>query len=140
MIDKKISIAIRQLKSSIQLYNKNDFVSSITLAGAAEEILGKIAFKLTQQNALLSEKVFLDQVAELLEKPKADYKIIAKQRNKVKNFLKHYDDNPESSIEKINYKTSAEDLIIAAINNYFTIFDKFPDDIEIKEFWDNISL
>jgi predicted HTH domain antitoxin len=140
MIDRKIAIAIRQLKSSIQLYKKNDFVSSITLAGAAEEILGKIAVKLAQQNALLNEKVFLDQVAELLEKPKADFKKIIKQRNKVKNFLKHYDDNLESSIEKIDYKTSAEDLIIAAINNYFIIFEDVPDDIEIKEFWDNISL
>lgn len=38
----KIEIATRQLGSAIRLFLEGDHVSSLTLAGAAEEILGKL--------------------------------------------------------------------------------------------------
>lgn len=140
MRDNKIDIAVKQLRSSIQLYNKRDFISSITLAGAAEEILGKIASEITKRNALTDEKEFLDQIAELYNKPKPDLKKIIKHRNKVKNYLKHYDLYTDQTLEKTDYKSAAEDLIIGAINNYKIIFNKEPIDRVIKNFWDRISL
>jgi hypothetical protein len=41
----KIDIALIQLRTAVQLYNKGNYISSITLAGASEEILGQIAKK-----------------------------------------------------------------------------------------------
>jgi hypothetical protein len=38
----KIDIALIQLRTAVQLYNKGNYISSLTLAGASEEILGQI--------------------------------------------------------------------------------------------------
>jgi hypothetical protein len=48
----KRDLALRQLRRAVQLFNQSDFVCAATLAGAAEEILGRIAQKRTGTNAL----------------------------------------------------------------------------------------
>ena len=37
----KLEVATRQLDAAIRLFLEDDYLSSLTLAGAAEEILGK---------------------------------------------------------------------------------------------------
>ena len=40
----KVEIGVKQLETAIDMYiDKKDYISAITLAGAAEEVLGKLA-------------------------------------------------------------------------------------------------
>jgi hypothetical protein len=136
----KLDVAMNQLRTSIQLYNKGNFISSITLAGAAEEILGKIAAKTANRNALLDEKVAIDQIAEMSNKQKPDLRKVIETRYRTRNELKHNDLGKDSEINKVDFNYQAEELIIGAINNYMIIYGKEPEDRVIKRFWDWISL
>jgi len=136
----KLDVAMNQLRTSVQLYNKGNYISSITLAGAAEEILGKMAAKTANRNALLDEKVFLDQVAEMFNKQKPILKKVIESRYRTKNELKHNDLGKDSVVRNVDFKFQAEELIIGAINNYMIIFDEEPRDRVIKSFWNWISL
>jgi hypothetical protein len=136
----KLDIAMNQLRTAVQLYNKGNFISSITLAGAAEEILGKIAAKTANRNALLDEKVALDQIAEMFNRQLPPLMNVIKYRYRVRNELKHNDSGKDSVLTDVDFKYQAEELIIGAINNYMIIFDEEPRDRVVKSFWNWISL
>lgn len=94
----KIDIAIIQLRTAIQLYNKENYISAITLAGASEEVLGQIAKDKSGTNALLDDKVWMDQVSNHFKKPRPAFKKVAHLRNKIKNELKHNDKGENKEI------------------------------------------
>ncbi|MGB8418190.1 hypothetical protein HHL24_27165 [Paraburkholderia sp. RP-4-7] len=48
----KLEVATRQLDAAIRLFLERDYVSSLTLAGAAEEILGKLSSRAGLDNAV----------------------------------------------------------------------------------------
>ena len=135
----KIDIALVQLRTSIQLYNKNNFIASITLAGAAEEILGKVTEKQSGVNSLLEDKLWLDQIADWLNKPRSSLKNIAKSRNRLKNELKH-NDAGENVVINEDFRFEAETHIINSIRNYELITGEIPKDRVIRRFWNWISL
>jgi len=64
----KRDIALRQLRRAVQLFNKGDFVCATTLAGAAEEVLGRIARTRARTNALDGHAHFWSQVADMFGK------------------------------------------------------------------------
>jgi len=70
----KRDIALRQLRRAVQLFNKGDFVCAATLAGAAEEVLGRIARKRTGTNALDGHVHFWSQMADMFGKTPPDRK------------------------------------------------------------------
>ena len=70
----KKDIALKQLRSSAKLYKARDYISAITLAGAAEEILGRIAKARTKINELEKEKVYLKSVYDYFSSPKPNEK------------------------------------------------------------------
>lgn len=131
----RIELATKQLRSAIQLLNRRDYISSLTLAGAAEEILGRIAEKRTGINALISEKLFYEQLSKLIKQASPSREKIIRLRNRVKNELKH-NDSGEDDILDHDFQSEAEDLIIAAINNYTFIYGYPPNDRVIKKYWD----
>ncbi|QSP95500.1 hypothetical protein LPB19_03525 [Marinobacter salinisoli] len=120
-----LQIAERQLERSIGLFlDQKDFVSSLTLAGAAEEILGKL---LNERG----EKHWLDEVLSgalralgfrrnTLETPEAkkSRKEVSNLANYYKNRLKHY--NEDGSIT-FTVDAEAADMIDRAISNYFKL-------------------
>ena len=87
----KIDIALIQLRTAVQMYNKKNFIASITLAAAAEELTGTIAAKSSGTNAAIEEKIFVDQLGDLLNRPRPSFNKVNKARNKLKNELKHND-------------------------------------------------
>ena len=130
----KTKIALIQLKTAIQLYNKENYIAAITLAGASEEILGQLALKKTGNNSNLSMKYFFDQIAEIDNKPKPALGKIIKVKNKVKNELKHHDSENDYSIN-YDFKFEAEEYILGAILNYKLLTNEVPNDIVIKRFY-----
>lgn len=108
---KKISkehIAIIQLRDALSLYYNKSYISAITLAGASEEILGKLSKEKNSTTALEIES-FLFRTTF----PSMNYQA---ERNKLRNELKHkYPGNNNTDYE--NFKATAETHLSAAIIN-----------------------
>src|SRR5205809_7980389 len=91
----KIEIAQRQIHTAIDVFLAGgDFLAIITLAGAGEEILGKLLERQGQRN-------MVDALKDLdvqLSGGRA-WKIVNSEINGVRNALKHANDPSETTIE-----------------------------------------
>lgn len=113
---KKIEIAEEQLFHAIELYLDGErLISSITLSGAAEEILGKLVNLNEQENALEIKVTDLCEMHETIFGEVANPKDYIRLRNKARNGLKHI--GKESSIS-IDIEQEAVSLIRRGIKNY----------------------
>ncbi|MBI3571524.1 MAG: hypothetical protein HY082_10570 [Gammaproteobacteria bacterium] len=116
----KVDIASAQLERAIQLYvDKTDLVSAVTLAGAAEEILGKLVSDTGEKNAF--EEV-LDTLCAMHAKAfqeEPNRKAYAELRNGIRNEFKHL--CAGESLE-VNLDLEAAKLIKRAIANYCKLF------------------
>jgi len=125
----KRDIAIVQLRKAIQLYNSKEYICAVTLAGAAEEIFGKIANKRCGTTALEGEANFWNQLSEIVNKPKPDRKKVINVLNRTRNELKH-NDSGENIFFEADFELEAECLIDRAIRNYWLAYDTpLPDRI-----------
>jgi len=109
-------IAERQLLTAIQIWRTGDYVSAITLAGAAEEILGKRLRRVGKEPSFDNIKSVIVEFSKKLgdQDPKTD-KLVADLLNQTKNELKHY--AGEEELEFDLFRDSIE-LIERAITNY----------------------
>lgn len=108
----KIDIAKRQLETAIDLYfSDGDYLAVITLAGAAEEILGKLLQR-RGDRAMIDDLVELDR--ELTGgRP---FEEIRKEANGARNSLKHANDPNE---DQVNIEPGEATAMLArAIVNY----------------------
>jgi len=118
-----LDIAVRQLDRAISLFfDEEDYISSLTLAGAAEEILGKILNHEMSSSHSLDEVIKgalrLNDVPTGGHEEKKAKKEIANIANFFKNRLKHY--NAESDLT-FSVDFYAAEIIDRAIENYFKI-------------------
>lgn len=135
-----LQVAQIQLNRAISLYlGERDYVSALTLAGAAEEILGSLLNKAGQKNAL-EETVEASIAMEKLllgndgSKPKDVRDIV----NYFRNRLKHYNDNEPLGFSADYY---VADMIDRAAQNYFKLTSwETPEMIQFKEATVNMLL
>lgn len=112
----KQEIAERQLVRAIELYIEgSDLVSAITLAGAAEEILGKLVKTLGKEHALQTKAEMLNKIYQHTFKEPPNSKEFIFLLNKAKNELKHI--GTGATLE-LDLETEAVELIERAITNY----------------------
>jgi len=129
MIDKskrvsKERLALIQLSDAVDLLNRGNYISAITLAGAAEEILGRLCKIKKAPNALeieffLNSKTLKDD----------SYRM---KRNLIRNELKHIGEKESFSIAEL--EKSAYLHISAAIINYKLLKNKLPNSLVIREY------
>jgi hypothetical protein len=129
----KSKIALIQLRRAIQLFNVGDYVSSLTLAGAANEILGQLAKIRKGHNTIDHDKWFWDDVAEYFNKDKPSKAKIIQSNNRIKNSLKHHDSSEDKMVEA-DFKFEAQVHIDSAIRNYWIAFDEPPKDRIIDKY------
>jgi len=129
----KRDIALRQLRRAVQLFNKGDFVCAATLAGAAEEVLGRIARKRTGTNALDGHVHFWSQMADMFGKTPPDRKKVVEAHNRLRNQLKH-NDSGDNEWLNADFEFEALDLIDRAIRNYWLAYDTPPTDRIISHY------
>ena len=122
----KRDLALRQLRRAVQLFNQGDFVCATTLAGAAEEILGRIAEKRAGTNALDGHAHFWSQLADMVGKTPPDRKKVM-AHNRLRNQLKH-NDSGDNEWVTADFEFEAQDLIDRAIRNYWLAYDTPPSD------------
>lgn len=120
--DPRIVIAIEQLDKSIELFLKEEsYICSLTLAGAAEEILGKAVRENGRESSIdesFSISAYFEKAINEIRENKYNETEFKKQyftkANKARNELKHW---VNSSDLEDNYKEHAKDMIIRAYRN-----------------------
>jgi len=117
----KCDIARVQIEAAITHYEADEFIPAITLAGAGEEILGKMVSATGQANALARRQATTGVLyATLWPGEVTTPKRVADVANATRNEMKHCDSGKDSSIE-FDAKAEAEDMLDRAIENYFTL-------------------
>ena len=130
----KQEVAIHQLDRAIDLFTQEqDIICATTLAGASEEIFGKLLEEIGGQSWL---KEHIDLCLDLLGHaghPEIKEKDIANERNQLRNNLKHLCDGEDVLV--INFE--AKEMIDRAINNMLKlgIPPSKKIDIFISTFW-----
>ena len=123
--DKKC-IALAQLETALRLFRDgDDLFSVITLAGAAEEILGELVEKRGRDNSLESLKKAPGAIHKLATGESLDEKgltIFAKRANRARNAVKHPKAGGEPTIT-LDVREEAVDILTRAVDNYWLLED-----------------
>lgn len=135
----KKDIALKQLRAAAQLYNNGEYVCSITLSGAAEEILGKIAKVRTGTNHLENEVIYSKSIYKFLSSQIPSDNEIIKNINRVKNELKHNDKGINDWVDA-DFEYEAATLFIRAVKNYYDCYKAAPKDITINRLFEYLTL
>lgn len=114
---RKLDVAINHLQMAIELFLKNqDLLCVLTLAGAADEILGQYALR-------ANEKTMIDLLCSSLKKDHsiemADNSFKWEYLNKARNTIKHFDKN-DSEIIELEPENEALTMLIRAIGNLYS--------------------
>jgi hypothetical protein len=133
----KRRIAIIQLEQSLRLLQEGDAVSALTLAGAAEEILGKMAAKKGRRPHVEGLAHLLGSLYDEHSKPKQT-KLVA-ILNKPRNHLKHQDDGRNVRVEA-DWHFEAEEMILRCMFNHFNAFGCHPSSKKLQSWFDNMTL
>lgn len=114
-------LAFKQLETSLRLYFEGvDFASVVTLAGAADEIFGKLLSATGKESSIESLKKAVAAIHQRLYGEPGNLSEIAKRANRAKNRLKHWDTG-QSQIVKLDLEQEAKDMMFWAIDNYWLL-------------------
>ena len=113
----KLDIAVNHLQMAIDMFLKNqDLLCILTLAGAADEILGQYATR-------AGEKTMLDLLCSSLKKEHSmnmtDKTFKWEYLNKAKNSIKHFNEKDVEVIE-LDPEAEALSMLIRAIGNLYS--------------------
>jgi hypothetical protein len=110
----KINLAKEQLEDAISMFVKGRYVSCLTLAGAAEEVLTALVESKTGKNPfnIIHEIINYDLVA--MGRQKITRGHFRKTRNRARNSVKHHNQN-DSEYVYINRRGQAAAMLGQAI-------------------------
>jgi hypothetical protein len=119
--DYREDLALTQLETALRLYFEGaDFASVVTLAGAADEIFGKLLSAAGKENSLESLKKAVAAIHQRLYGEPGHLTEIADWANRAKNCLKHWDIG-QPLIVKLDLEQEAKDMLFRAIDNYWML-------------------
>lgn len=117
----KECIALAQLETALHLFGEDqDHFSVITLAGAADEILGKLVIARGGQSSLDSLTTASAAIYQHLFNEPGDTKGFADRANRARNALKHIDASGAPTVT-LDLWQEAVDMLNRAIDNYWTL-------------------
>jgi hypothetical protein len=136
----KRRIALLQIERSVDLLtNHNDPVCALTLAGAAEEILGRIAAARGHVPVVEDGTEYLGSVYDYIGKPRPPKKKLIEAHNRIRNALKHNDDGKNVRVAA-DFLFEAEEMLLRAIKNYFNAFGCLPSSKPVRGWFEWITL
>ncbi len=114
----RIELAEQQLEVALELFlSGRSMVSALTLAGAAEEILGN-ALKLRGKKTTLEyEHSVIAPVEAFLRREPLNWKTFINEKNRVRNAAKHMDDATDSEVVA-DLEDEALWMLVRACDNY----------------------
>ena len=128
----KRRICLIQLEQSLRLLEEGDPVSAVTVAGAAEEILGCIAKRNGHEPRVSYE-------AGNVRKPRPPRKQVIAALNKPRNQLKHQDDRRNIRVTA-DWQFEAESMLLRCMFNHFNAFGCYPASKALRSWFENMTL
>ncbi len=114
----RIELAKEQLEIALEMFLKRrSFVSALTLAGAAEEILGKALIQRGEKTTLQHECPLIEPVESLFRKTKYGWGEFIEKKNRARNAAKHMKDKSEATITA-DLEDEALWMIVRACDNH----------------------
>lgn len=114
----KREVAAHQLERALRLFlDENDYVCAITLAGASEEILGKLLEKSCQEYALGSFVKACVTIGKSIHGKEWPPKKFVTMSNEFRDSLKHITDGQVVTVPK----EAAVEILDRAIENYWRL-------------------
>jgi hypothetical protein len=111
----KSELARIEIEKAIDLFIlEKDYVCSLTLAGAAEEMLGNILNKNGNENILAELLPWFKEKHD----PNITYRKLAKGANETRDELKHGHENPDPAYEVEVSEPLAAQMLMRALVNY----------------------
>ena len=132
----KVEIARRQLETALKLFfYGDDYFSVITLAGAAEEVLGRILEQAGKESSLKSiakSSALMHKALYGEERPEKEFVFLA---NYARNTIKHFNSLSELRVV-FDPKQEAVDMLVRATDNYFALEQRESELMErFKEYY-----
>jgi hypothetical protein len=120
----KLGAAKHQLERAIDLYtNEHDFLSAITLAGAAEEPLGMMLKMESGTNRLEHQVKMVARIQEHFGEESMSRTELIADENRVKDWLKHLQDGTDLQFDA---KEEAQIIIERAVSTYAAVTGSVP--------------
>lgn len=125
---RRLDVCEHQLNRCIELFlDSNDFYSSATLAGAAEEVLGKILeadsgskSSSTRRTIALMSSLTPQEIEALKDSAQQkDFPTVRDTFNEYRNWLKHF--KPELDEFFVDAESAAAELIERAVENFYQV-------------------
>jgi hypothetical protein len=135
----KRRICLIQLQQSLRLLEQGDPISALTLAGAAEEILGCIAKRKGHEPRVAYEADYLASMADYVHKPRPPKQQVIAALNKPRNHLKHQDDGRNVRVTA-DWQFEAESMLLRCMFNHFNAFGSFPASKPLRDWFENMTL
>lgn len=112
----KLDVAVSQLRLAISLFlEERELLSAITLAGAAEEILGKLAAQVGLTPALTRRTEGARALFKHILKSDCGVKPFVELKNKTRNELKHL---VSGAPVEVDLRQEAMHILDRAVENY----------------------
>jgi hypothetical protein len=122
----KLTVASQQLDTALRLYfGRREYFSAITLAGAAEEILGVYLKLHKQPNAFGNDLDASLRVYRWLHGAEGSPKQLHKTINRVKNSTKHMAGRSDRTLT-CDAREEARDILDRAVTNYYRLMSLEP--------------
>jgi hypothetical protein len=123
-------LALKQLETALRIYFEgSDYAAVVTLAGAADEIFGKLLKASGRESSLDSIKKAVSAIHLKLFGEALAPRQVAERANRAKNTLKHWDPG-DPQIVKFDLLEEAGDMLNRAIDNYWTLEQKLTPSME----------
>lgn len=114
----KREVAVHQLECALRLFlDENDYVCAITLAGASEEILGKLLEQLGKEHSLGSFVNACVAIGKNIHGEEWPPKIFVTMANEFRDSLKHITDGQAVTVPR----EAAVEVLDRAIENYWLL-------------------
>ena len=113
-----LEVAEHQLERALRLFlDEKDYVCAITLAGASEEILGKLLKAFGKEHALGSFVTACVETGRVVYNENWSRKTFANMANSFRNALKHYVTEDPIMVPR----EAAVEILDRAIENFFAL-------------------
>lgn len=114
----RIELAIEQLECALHIFLKcQSYVSTLTLAGAAEEVLGKALSHQGKETTLQVAHRIPDLIHRTFHGKPLSWSDFAEQENFVRNAVKHMRKSSDAAIE-VDLELAAIWMLVRACDNY----------------------
>lgn len=112
---RQLDLAVEQLQVALDLFlDGKSYVSSLTLAGAAEEILGKLAASSGKGSLLKEELEMANYLQKIWPGGETRWKDFIKDKNATRNSAKHLS---EERAVTVDFEEAASRMLVRALAN-----------------------